>query len=705
VNTKLWTAGLLWLGLCCAQACSSGSPHVAHGLNAGDAASPIFAPDLAADGGTSPLFDSGVAPTRSAKADRSAARDASTPAAPSGNDAGAPKPETAPSDPPQPNAGGVPCEVADVLKGHCVHCHGRTLREGAPYPLASVADFRRDLGGYSVGSAVVGRIADEARPMPPPPNTRLSADAVATLRNWISAGAPAAQPGCRVDDSAPADAGAMDGAVVVVVTHGSDAHVPEGSDAGPPRAADASVAPDASAPDAGLADAASVAPDAAIDAGMPSSVDAGPAPTPSSWPMFGCDLGNSRNNAGETTLSAANVGSLRELWRFDGPATTSAPAVVDGVVYLPGWDGKVYALRLEDGSSLWSAPLPHLIDSSATISADRVFVSDDHGSVHALDRATGAEHWSHAVDTHPETHLWSSPMYIASASLIVQGVASGEEQVAKVSYTFRGSVVGLDADTGAERWRFATTDPGAGPGIGVWGTATVDEARKLVFIGTGNNYAPPASALSDSLLAIDYESGELLWSKQFTAGDTYTIYGSQGPDFDIGSSANLFSIDGSDYVGIGVKSGNYYALDRDSGAVRWMTPISGGSALGGVISASAYADGLLFVVSNNFAASRSTLVAIDARNGQILWRFDVDNLTYGGVAHANGVVFVGSTSGSIYAFADATGEMLWADQTPNQQPIAGSPTVAQGRLIVPWGYQWTLRQGNAGRGGMTVYGR
>jgi hypothetical protein len=48
--------------------------------------------------------------------------------------------------------------------------------------------------------------------------------------------------------------------------------------------------------------------------------------------------------------------------------------------------------------------------------------------------------------------------------------------------------------------------------------------------------------------------------------------------------------------------------------------------------------------------------------------------------------------------------MLWADQTPSQQPIAGSPTVAQGRLIVPWGYQWTLRQGTAGRGGMTVYG-
>jgi polyvinyl alcohol dehydrogenase (cytochrome) len=691
MEIKPWVGQVasLWL-VCAAQACSSGSQHAANGLSVADAATgQSSAAERAADGGTSPLFDSGVAPTRSAKADRPAARDASTPAAPSGNDAGAPKPEPALADPPPQNAGGVPCDVAAVLKSHCVRCHGKTLRAGAPYALVSVADFRRELGDYTVGSAVVGRVADDARPMPPPPNGRLSADEMATLRSWISAGAPAAQPGCLVDDTTPADAGA----VVVVVTpprHGAnpDARVPDDVDAGAPHVSDASVTPDA-----------------ALDAAMPPSVDAGPEPLPSAWPMFGCDLSNSRNNAGETTLSAGNVGRLRELWRFDGPATTSAPSVVDGVVYLPGWDGKVYALRLDDGSSVWSALLPHLIDSSATISADRVFVSDDHGSVHALDRATGTERWSHAVDSHPETHLWSSPMYIASASLIVQGVASGEEQVAKAIYTFRGSVVGLDADTGAERWRFATTDPGSGPGIGVWGTATVDEARKLVFIGTGNNYAPPASALSDSLLAIDYETGQLAWSKQFTAGDTYTIYGSQGPDFDIGSTGNLFSIDGSDYVGIGVKSGNYYALDRDSGAVRWMTPISGGSALGGVISASAYAHGLLFVVSNSFAAARSSLVAIDARNGQIVWRFELDNLTYGGVAHANGVVFVGTTSGTIYAFVDATGDMLWADQTPDQQPIAGSPTVAQGRLIVPWGYQWTLRQGNAGRGGMTVYGR
>jgi polyvinyl alcohol dehydrogenase (cytochrome) len=709
MKAKSLTVGLVSLSLACGWVgCSSKDEHAANALGASDASTPSLGakPDRAADGGTSLSPDSGAAHVHTSEVDAAAASDAGRPAAPLDKDAGTKPPADPPAPgktpPPTDQGSNAPCDVADVLKAHCVQCHGKTLREGAPYSLVSAADFQRDLGGFTVGTAAARRIADDARPMPPPPNARLSSADVATLTNWIAAGAPSAKPGCVVDDSAPVDTGPTDGGVVVIVTP-MDAHVPD-VDTGAPVALDAAVPTDA-ALDAGPVPVIDASADAALamDAGEPAS-DAGPPAPPSTWPMFGFDITNSRNNSAEKALSTSNVARLRELWRFNGPSTTSAPAVVDGVAYLPGWDGKVYALRLEDGSSVWTTTLPHLIDSSPTVTADRVFVSDDHGSVHALDRASGAERWSHAVDSHPETHLWSSPIYIPSASLIVQGVASGEEQVAKTIYTFRGSVVGLDAESGAERWRVATTDPNLGPGIGVWGTATVDETRKWVFIGTGNNYAPPASGLSDSLLAIDYETGQLVWSKQFTSGDTYTIYGSQGPDFDIGSTANLFSIDGSDYVGIGVKSGNFYALDRDSGAVRWMAAISGGSPLGGVISASAYADGLIFAVSNSFAASRSTAVAIDARNGQIVWRFDMNNLTYGGVAHANGVVYIGSTAGTIYAFAGATGDMLWADQTPSQQPIAGSPTVAQGRLIVPWGYQWTLRQGTPGRGGMTVYG-
>ncbi len=575
--------------------------------------------------------------------------------------------DATPAEPERPEleAGNPPCDVAEVVKRHCVQCHGRTLREGAPIVLVDAADFQRDLGGQTVGTAVLRRMRDDARPMPPPPAARATADELAKLADWVEMGAAPAGSGCSIDETqAPPTEAPNDPDVVVVTTPDS----PEEEDAGVPE------------PE--------------------------PEPAPADWPMFGFDLANSRSNTGETTLSPDNVDGLRELWRFSGPSTSSAPAVAGGVVYLPGWNGRVYAVQLEDGATVWTASLPDLIDSSPTVSDTRVFVSDDNGRVHALDRETGRVLWSRSVHSHEEAHLWSSPMYIASAGLIVVGIASGEEQVPKATYTFRGGVVGIDADSGEIRWRFesAAEADGSGPGVGSWGTAAVDEARKLVFIGTGNNYQPPYSEYSDAMLALDYETGRLAWSRQFTENDAYTIYGAQGPDYDIGSSANLFSIDGEDVVGIGVKSGVYFALDRESGQIRWRTNVTVGSVLGGIISASAYADGLIFVASNEFVASRTAVVAIDARNGEIVWRESMSNLTYGSVAHANGVVYVGSTAGSISAFDALSGAVLWVDRTPNNQPIAGSPTVANGRLLVPWGYQWTLREGNSGSGGLTVYG-
>jgi polyvinyl alcohol dehydrogenase (cytochrome) len=561
--------------------------------------------------------------------------------------------------------GDVPCEVAGVLKQHCVRCHGNTLREGAPLSLVDSAGFRREVGGQTVGANVLGRVLNDTRPMPPTPAPRLMPAEVAPLEHWIVGGAMPAADGCIVDDSPPGMPPASPG-VGVVRTAGGAAPA------------------------------------------MPNAGTGAPAPTEPGhdWPMFGGDLANTRNNAAETTLSPTNVAQLKELWTFMGPSTTSTPAVVDGVVYLPGWDAKVYALRLDDGSTVWTATLPDMVDSSPSVTDTRVIVSDDNGAVHSIDRMTGALQWSKAVDTHAEAHLWSSPAVVPEASLVVVGVASGEEQVFTDMPTFRGSVVALDLATGEQRWRFETASAasGSGPGIAVWASPTIDLQRKLVYIGTGNNYTEPSGEYADSMLAIRLDTGELAWSRQFTAGDIYMIGGAQGPDFDIGSTATLFTVDGRDSVGIGIKSGHYYALDRDSGMVQWMTQLTAGSVLGGVISASAFAQGMVFVASNDQAAAGTQTIGLNAKDGTIAWRHESPNLTYGGVAHANGVVYLGTTAGSIFALDGAKGTALWVDQTPESQPIAGSPVVADGKLLVPWGYSWTLREAEAGTGGLTVYG-
>jgi polyvinyl alcohol dehydrogenase (cytochrome) len=421
--------------------------------------------------------------------------------------------------------------------------------------------------------------------------------------------------------------------------------------------------------------------------------------------MFGRDLNNSRHNPDETALSATSVPNLRMLWKHDGAASTSTPAVVDGVIYLPGWDSAVLALRAEDGSMVWRTPLPDLIDSSPAVTATTVYVSDDAGSVHALNRADGMLLWSRRVEPHPEAHLWSSPVYIPDADLIIVGVASSEEDAAVTDRTFRGSVVALHAADGMPAWQLYTTDNDAssGPGVAVWSSPAVDTVRKLVFIGTGNNYAEPTGPHADSLLAVNYETGVLAWYTQFTAEDVFVVGpGATGPDSDIGSSANLFSAGGKDLVGIGVKNGIFYALERDTGNMAWMQMITAGSVLGGVISASAYADETLFVSSNRFQDGQTRTVALDAATGMVRWEHMAPMITYGGVAHANGVTYVGTTAGTIFALDDANGSELWSEQLPDA--IAGSPVVADGMLLVPWGYQWTLRQGPAATGGLVAYG-
>jgi polyvinyl alcohol dehydrogenase (cytochrome) len=345
--------------------------------------------------------------------------------------------------------------------------------------------------------------------------------------------------------------------------------------------------------------------------------------------------------------------------------------------------------------------LPAAIDSSPAVSGERVYLSDAKGLVHALDRATGAVIWSVPADPHPEAHLWASPIIIESESLLVVGTASYEEVVFKEAMTFRGSVVGLDSVTGAERFRIRTSEGSDGPGVAVWGTVTVDEERGVLYVGTGNNYAAPGSELSDSMLAIDYATGTLVWSHQFLADDIFSISGATGPDYDIGSTANMWTTPGGkDLLGIGIKSGMYVALDRDTGDVQWMANVSPGGIFGGIISAPAYANGVIYVAGNDAAGGQTSVKALDAATGAEVWHDALPQQSFGGIAYANGVVFVGTMASELTAFDAMSGARLWTETLPD---VAASPVISNGMLFVSWGYPITLSGGDGAVGGMSAY--
>ena len=69
--------------------------------------------------------------------------------------------------------------------------------------------------------------------------------------------------------------------------------------------------------------------------------------------------------------------------------------------------------------------------------------------------------------------------------------------------------------------------------------------------------------MTDSLLALELATGDVVWHRQFTAGDVFTFWNMDGPDADIGAAPNLFRIGERDVVGVGDKAGHYVVFDRD----------------------------------------------------------------------------------------------------------------------------------------------
>jgi polyvinyl alcohol dehydrogenase (cytochrome) len=308
--------------------------------------------------------------------------------------------------------------------------------------------------------------------------------------------------------------------------------------------------------------------------------------------------------------------------------------------------------------------------------------------------------------------------------MIIVGVSSGELGSIKDDYTFRGSIVALAQTNGAERWRIYVTedDETSGAGVSVWSSPSIDIERKLAFIGTGQTYEEPASPMSDSLLAIEYETGEVAWWRQFTENDVYTLFmmRPQGPDADIGAAPNLFTIAGRDVVGVGDKGGVYAVFDRETGDEVWATMLGPGSHLGGVMAPAAYADERLYITSNSWPMgfdtsvaflpdfelpeNTSDLIALDANDGTELWRTAIASPTIGGALYVNGVVFSGHTLGLVQAFDAADGEVLWEDRAG--ATLASGQVVSNGRLFVTHGFAFIGITGatDGTPGGLRVYG-
>jgi len=347
--------------------------------------------------------------------------------------------------------------------------------------------------------------------------------------------------------------------------------------------------------------------------------------------------------------------------------------------------------------------------------------------------------WKSKVDPHPAAVLTGSPTFYDGRLYVP--VASREEAYAIASAyqccSFRGSVVALDGATGKQIWKSYTISEEARPttknkvgtqlwgpsGAAIWSAPTVDIKRRLLYVTTGDNYSDPPTTGSDAFMAMDLESGKIVWSRQMTAADAWTVAcrmpdttncpDSNGPDFDFGAPPILISLpNGRRALVAGQKSGVVHAVDPDkNGEVIWQTRVGKGSANGGVQWGMASDGRRVYGATSAYGRTRPTdpsdtrrnivdprlgggLTALRIADGSKAWYAPpivcapeaptgCTPAQSAAVTGIPGVVFSGSMDGHVRGYSAENGKIIWDFDTAREFPSVNGVKARGGSIDGP----------------------
>jgi alcohol dehydrogenase (cytochrome c) len=440
------------------------------------------------------------------------------------------------------------------------------------------------------------------------------------------------------------------------------------------------------------------------------------------WPLPNRDYANGRAQL-ESRIDASTVDELARVWEYAVPGTTlfgnltTTPVVVDDTVYVGALDGSMHAIDLEDGQQRWAVPrtLSQFGPSGVAVGWDKVFGLSGAATVSANDADTGDPVWTTNLTQAPGNQIDVAPMVIGGCVLVAsQGLAPGS----------RGTLFALDQATGDVWWSFETVpddfwgNPRVNHGGGSWYPPTVDAATGRVWWGTSNPWPAPGSSgfpagssrpgdnlYTNSALALDLADGSLAWHDQAFAHDIW--------DRDM-VLTQLVDTDGGAVLVHTGKGGVVRGLDPDTGDLQWSTEVGMHlnddvtefvgpltvmpGVLGGVETPPAAADGVVYLsvlnapstysgpeqtfnLNAQLGSFPSDLVAIDARNGDVLYEVDIPGDGLGGVTVVNDLLFTSTFGGLLLAYDRATGAEVWRHQADGF--VNGSPAVVGDTILWP----------------------
>jgi alcohol dehydrogenase (cytochrome c) len=295
-------------------------------------------------------------------------------------------------------------------------------------------------------------------------------------------------------------------------------------------------------------------------------------------------------------INTRNVAQLQEVFTHTVslPEGFEAPPIVNGntMIVTTPFD-RVYALDAVTGEKRWEYDYPVNLRQLRTVCCDMVnrgvalygttaYMATLDNHVVALDANTGAVRWNRTLYPEPGAGYAMTLAPLAVDGKIVVGESGGE-------YGIRGFIVALDPNTGHEIWRrytIPTPDepnghtypPGkyAHGGGGAWLTGTYDPQTRTLYWGVGNPAPwfaaerPGRNLYSDSVLALDADTGKIKWYFQQTPHDSWDYDATNTPvlaDVTVAGKPRKVLYQAA-------RNGWFYVIDRTNGKLILMKPFT-----------------------------------------------------------------------------------------------------------------------------------
>lgn len=474
-------------------------------------------------------------------------------------------------------------------------------------------------------------------------------------------------------------------------------------------------------------------------------------------------------------INTGNVKHLRPEFSFQTEVHESmetAPIVVNGVMYMTTAYNHVYALDAATGKEFWHykhkmGPITTFCcgpnNRGVAIEGGKLFMGTLDAKLVALDAVSGKLLWETAIADPEKGYSETMAPTVIDGKVLI-GTNGGE-------YGIRGFLKAFDAKDGKLLWTFYTIPEKGNEGVwaendatgrnlhrdikaekeqfarnsafyqtlggGVWMNPAVDLKTRTIFFVAGNpspdlygTERPGDNLYTDSLIAVDLDSGTYKWHSQYVPHDVW--------DLDAVSPPILLDVKDKSGKMIpavihGGKTGHIYVHDRKDGSLirfseamipqenMWVLPTATGARMlpganGGVewspmavneklrlayalnlhqpmtyqVEKAAYPGGKLWL-GGAFKAIEGEqqwgrVAAVNVDTGKLAWKFDTAQpLIAGAMATAGDLVFYGEGNGLFRALDARNGKLLWeyqcgagANAMPVSYAVKGRQYIAMG---------------------------